>query len=228
MANEIVLQTPSKHRRSIRHKSGHALMEDKAIDSWEFDVFQLQSEQTFKSTILTVLGLRLFQRHKFEQKLGMERNKTSMFFKTIEKMYKPVPYHNVLHAADVMRTIHYFYVNSKIGEWLEPLEKLAGLFAGAVHDVQHPGVSNQFLCQTEDPIAITYNDVSPLENMHCSVAFKVAEQTGILKVLPKPSKAMLRKLVVVSSSLFFLALLLLCSLLSSVISLHITVDGAGD
>jgi hypothetical protein len=40
------------------------------------------------------------------------------------------------------------------------------------------GVSNEFLVRTEDPAAITYNDVSPNENTHLATAFRLLGQPG--------------------------------------------------
>jgi hypothetical protein len=42
-----------------------------------------------------------------------------------------------------------------------------------VHDVNHPGHTNDFLVAVEDPLAITYNDTSPLENHHLAAAFNM-------------------------------------------------------
>lgn len=52
------------------------------------------------------------------------------------------------------------------------LEKFAALFACAVHDVDHPGLSNQFLSTTSNELAILYNDHAVLENHHLATAFK--------------------------------------------------------
>jgi cAMP-specific phosphodiesterase 4 len=52
------------------------------------------------------------------------------------------------------------------------------------------------LINTEDPLAITYNDISPLENMHCSTAFAIAKSTGVLAPLPAQNLQMFRKAVV--------------------------------
>lgn len=40
----------------------------------------------------------------------------------------------------------------------------------------HPGVNNSFLVTTGDPLALKYNDISPLENMHVATVFDVASR----------------------------------------------------
>ena len=52
------------------------------------------------------------------------------------------------------------------------LEELAALVACVVHDVDHPGVTNQYLVNTGSELALLYNDESVLENHHLAVAFK--------------------------------------------------------
>ena len=47
------------------------------------------------------------------------------------------------------------------------------LLAAATHDIGHLGVNNAFLKSTKHELALIYNDHSPLENMHISLAFKM-------------------------------------------------------
>ncbi|EMP39521.1 cAMP-specific 3',5'-cyclic phosphodiesterase 4D [Chelonia mydas] len=78
------------------------------------------------------------------------------------------------------------------------LEILAALFAAAIHDVDHPGVSNQFLINTNSELALMYNDESVLENHHLAVGFKLLQEENcdIFQSLGKRQRQTLRKMVI--------------------------------
>ena len=86
-----------------------------------------------------------------------------------------VPYHNDLHAADVLQTTHLIINSTNIKAELDLTGlDICGLFlACIVHDFKHPGVNNTYLINASHPIAVRYNDVSVLEQFHISSAFKV-------------------------------------------------------
>ena len=46
------------------------------------------------------------------------------------------------------------------------------------HDVGHPGVTNRYLINNKDDLALQYNDNSVLENMHSSVIFNLMKKEG--------------------------------------------------
>ncbi len=50
------------------------------------------------------------------------------------------------------------------------LQQLATYIAAFIHDFQHGGVNNDFLVKTFHPLAMMYNDISPLENHHLAAA----------------------------------------------------------
>lgn len=58
-------------------------------------------------------------------------------------MYNNNPYHNNIHAADVVQSMVALLATSDFTTQLLPLEILAVIMACAVHDVGHPGTLSQ-------------------------------------------------------------------------------------
>ena len=56
---------------------------------------------------------------------------------------------------------------------LSKVHMLSAYWSAAVHDYEHGGLNNDFLIKTAHPLAITYNDISPLENHHLSAAISL-------------------------------------------------------
>ena len=70
---------------------------------------------------------------------------------TLESHYlREVSYHNRTHAADVVQSTSVLLRSPALETVFTALEELAALFASAVHDVDHPGLTNQFLVNTSE------------------------------------------------------------------------------
>lgn len=76
------------------------------------------------------------------------------------------------------------------------LEVLTALFAAAIHDVDHPGVTNQYLINSSSELALMYNDESVLESHSLAVAFMILKEAScdIFTSLTKKQRQMLRKM----------------------------------
>jgi hypothetical protein len=63
------------------------------------------------------------------------------------------------------------------------------------HDLGHPGLNNNFHINNNSDLAITYNDVSVLENFHCSFLFKILrkEENNIIEKFSTQNYKTLRK-----------------------------------
>ncbi|CAB9517448.1 affinity cAMP-specific and IBMX-insensitive 3',5'-cyclic phosphodiesterase [Seminavis robusta] len=94
------------------------------------------------------------------------------YLRVIEEDYENNPYHNAIHAADVLQSLHSLIQMTK--DTLKPSkeELLSILLAAAVHDVKHPGRNNAFQSQALTGFSLTYNKTSILENLHASHAFR--------------------------------------------------------
>lgn len=95
-----------------------------------------------------------------------------------------------------MHFIIFFF--SLIKSVFSDLEIFAAVLSAAIHDVDHPGVTNQYLINTGSELALMYNDESVLENHHLAVAFKILqhESRDILKNLTKKQRQIIRKMVI--------------------------------
>lgn len=56
---------------------------------------------------------------------------------------------------------------------LDRIDEVAALIAAAIHDVDHPGRTNSFLCNAGNELAVLYNDTAVLESHHAALAFQL-------------------------------------------------------
>lgn len=61
---------------------------------------------------------------------------------------------------------------------LRDSDVFALLLASIGHDVGHPGVNNDFLIQSQTPLAQLYNDKSVLESFHVMTLFNLMQKYG--------------------------------------------------
>ena len=113
---------------------------------------------------------------KFSLNSIIKKDKFNNWCKKITEGYtRKNPYHSDLHAADITQTCLVYLQYGKIKEKLN-LSKISIcslILSCLCHDYKHPGLNNNFLKETKNELAIRYNDVSILENMHISEAFKL-------------------------------------------------------
>lgn len=170
-------RTSSLRTCSLDVATPHLTEEILQIDVWNrFDVFQVANLS--KGSPLETVTLALFSRHDLLEKLKIPFDRLQRFVRDIERAYNNNPYHNNIHAADVTQTLGCFLANDHFAQKLTDLEMAAMIFATCIHDVGHPGVSNDFLINTRNETAMVYNDVSVNENMHLATAFKILRRPG--------------------------------------------------
>jgi hypothetical protein len=166
---------------------------DKIID-YDFDVFDF--EKACQGEPLYTITMALIYKHNLITKLHLNEDKVRSFFKVVESMYRENPYHNHIHATDVVQTLSY-YVH-KFGHSLSSADMLSIIIAGAVHDVDHPGTTNMFQIRTRSDLALIYNDQSVLENHHAATCFRIMsqEETNILDGIDPESSTGIRELII--------------------------------
>jgi hypothetical protein len=167
------------------------------IGAWDFDLF-LADELSGGQGLLLV-GSVLFAHHDLLTLFKIHPNTLENFLSDISNAYiADNTYHNALHGADVTQTLHYFIQTGGVGSYLTQEMLFTCIVAALIHDCGHPGVNNAFLVKTDDPLAISYNDKSPLENMHCATAFGIMQdrRSNILGGIPRSSHDTVREAII--------------------------------
>uniref|UniRef100_A0A8C2CA20 Phosphodiesterase n=1 Tax=Cyprinus carpio TaxID=7962 RepID=A0A8C2CA20_CYPCA len=167
-------------------------------DSWDFDIFSLESA-TIKRP-LTYLGLKIFSRFGVCEFLSCPEATLRSWLQIIEANYHSSnSYHNSTHAADVLHATAYFLCKERVKQSLDPIDEVAALIAAAVHDVDHPGRTNSFLCNAGSELAILYNDTAVLESHHAALAFQITtrdDKCNIFKNMERNEYRTLRQAVI--------------------------------
>ncbi|XP_038019867.1 cAMP-specific 3',5'-cyclic phosphodiesterase 4C-like isoform X2 [Motacilla alba alba] len=166
-------------------------------NKWGLDVFKVAEYSGNRP--LTVIMYSIFQERDLMKTFRIPVNTFITYMLTLEDHYHAdVAYHNNLHAADVAQSTHVLLSTPALEAVFTDLEIMAAIFASAIHDVDHPGVSNQFLINTNSELALMYNDASVLENHHLAVGFKLLQEENcdIFQNLSRKQRQTLRKMVI--------------------------------
>ena len=157
----------------------------KKIDEWDFNVFQIQQTLTgddYDTLAVQPMGgsllytaYSLFFHHGIMTKFNIDEKILLNWLSVVEAGYHPNPYHNSMHAADVLHITHYIL---RCGGMIKKCnltneDIFAALFAAAIHDYDHPGINNSFHIKAGTYLATLYNDRSILENRHVSNVFEL-------------------------------------------------------
>uniref|UniRef100_A0A8C6TXK5 Phosphodiesterase n=1 Tax=Neogobius melanostomus TaxID=47308 RepID=A0A8C6TXK5_9GOBI len=167
------------------------------INKWGLNIFKVAEHSHNRP--LTCIMYTIFQERDLMRTFKIPVDTFVTFMLTLESHYhSDVAYHNSLHAADVAQSTHILLSTPALDAVFTDLEILAAIFAAAIHDVDHPGVSNQFLINTNSELALMYNDESVLENHHLAVGFKLLQQDNcdIFQNLTKKQRQTLRRMVI--------------------------------
>ncbi|EDL28864.1 3',5'-cyclic-AMP phosphodiesterase 4C isoform 2 [Mus musculus] len=166
-------------------------------NKWGLDVFKVA--ELSGNRPLTAVIFSVFQERDLLKTFQIPADTLLAYLLTLEGHYhSDVAYHNSMHAADVVQSAHVLLGTPALEAVFTDLEVLAAIFACAIHDVDHPGVSNQFLINTNSELALMYNDSSVLENHHLAVGFKLlqGENCDIFRNLSTKQRLSLRRMVI--------------------------------
>eukprot|EP01063_Lacrimia_lanifica_P005114 TRINITY_DN12937_c0_g1_i1.p1 TRINITY_DN12937_c0_g1~~TRINITY_DN12937_c0_g1_i1.p1 ORF type:complete len:612 (+),score=251.28 TRINITY_DN12937_c0_g1_i1:100-1935(+) len=187
----------------------HKLLEK--IDDWDYDVFGLQEamcgsfmheglvEQP-RGGSLFITAYALLHRYGFMQKFNINEKIMLNWLSLVESGYHPNPYHNSMHAADVLHVTHYILSPGDMINTCRLCDEdvFAAIMAAIIHDYNHPGINNNFHIKVQTYLATLFNDRSILENIHVSSVFELmkTEQFNVLECFEEEKRRDIRETLV--------------------------------
>ncbi|XP_034650077.1 high affinity cAMP-specific and IBMX-insensitive 3',5'-cyclic phosphodiesterase 8 isoform X1 [Drosophila subobscura] len=204
-SNDSIIRTGSSTRTATivpaKMKANPIIMEllEESL-SWDFDIFKLEEITDYHP--LLYLGMEMFRRFDVFATLNIDENVCKAWLAVIEAHYhKSNTYHNSTHAADVMQATGAFItqLTNKDMMVMDRMEEAMALIAAAAHDIDHPGRSSAFLCNSNSSLAILYNDLTVLENHHAAITFKLTlgdDKINIFKNLDKETYKSARSTII--------------------------------
>ena len=144
-----------------------------SIESKDFDIFNFESKVGQENT-LYMIGSYIYK--KFDFSKIIKQKKFANWSKKIAAGYSRLnPYHTDLHGADVTQTCFISLLQEGVKEIakVDNIDICSLILSCMCHDFKHFGLNNNFLKLTKHKLAIRYNDISILENMHISETFKL-------------------------------------------------------
>lgn len=124
----------------------------------------------------------------------VEEKALTAFVKKAKSKYLSNPFHNWAHGLDVAYTVARNMRMIGGGRFFSEETHFAIIVAAVGHDLGHTGVNNQYLIETSHKVALTYNDRSPLENMHCSELFHILNNDDETNILRKVDKVVYKEM----------------------------------
>ena len=181
-----------------------------SLGEWDFNIFKLQESMTGsflheglmtqpKGGSLFAVVFALFHSHNLFKKFSINEQTLMNWVSVVEAGYHPNPYHNSMHAADVLHVTNYVIMHGGLRDSVQLRDDdiLASLFAATIHDYNHPGINNNYHVKAQSYLATLFNDKSVLENVHVSSVFELMKipQFDIFKNIGEERKRNLKETV---------------------------------
>jgi hypothetical protein len=100
---------------------------------------------------LIQLILTMFQEFQLLARFHIQQDVLLRFLTKCSEQYLPNPYHNFKHAYTVTHFVYLMFASTVAKRYVGYLEIFAGLVAAVGHDIDHPGVNNDYMIKVKDP-----------------------------------------------------------------------------
>ncbi len=177
---------PLKDRIFVLDDPWVAAQDRYLLKGWEFDIFSLGPEE------VTLFIATLFAQSRLPELFSISPTIFMNFLYVVQEMMTHqslARYHTYRHVADVMHATWIILYNrgaNLVDKWkcpwaptgLTAIGDITVLISSLCHDLDHPGLNNDFLINSESNLGKFYGDKSPLENHHIAVTWSIIRRPG--------------------------------------------------
>jgi len=148
----------------------------KNVNTFDFDAINI--EECF---ILKSIAGYIFKEFLVISQLEIPEELLIKFICIVCENYNQNHFHNFQHAVNILQMTYNLLSKSDFIDRLNPVIVFGCLIAAISHDVDHPGNTNSYEINSLSKNAMLYNDMSVLENHHCTLTFELLDYVGLLK-----------------------------------------------
>ena len=176
------------------HKKTEMMKLLKLVTTPNFDVFLLDDLSSYRP--LTTLAFHIFIELNIRSTFKIPNIVMITNLMKLENGYRGLPYHNNLHATDVLATTYQILSCPSLKNVFSEVQIFALLLACIVHDIDHAGFTNSYVVNTNSKLATLYS-ASVLEHHHANLAFRILlkESPNIFSNFKQPEMNDFRELV---------------------------------
>lgn len=144
------------------------------------------------------IAFYVFNQFNLLEKYQITNDLFFIFLVKLRSTYNDAPYHNWIHAIDVLQYVCYQIKKSNFESILTSNELLSLCVGAICHDAGHEGLNNVYHQKAETPLGILYKDLSVCEMHHCAVAISIMEkdESNIFYAIPKDDLKSIWKLII--------------------------------
>lgn len=170
------------------------------FNAWDFDIFKFTTIAMNRP--LMFVAWEAFSRNNTFVEFSVHPEKVKSYLALAESMYSgegEVAFHNNIHAADCVQSVEALLYECHFRHFLDPMDEFGTIFAAVIHDLGHDGKNNNYHVAVQDEVALTYNDISVLENFHVSLGFRLLRdnpEANFVENLRKKQRATFRAEVI--------------------------------
>ncbi|XP_035265881.1 high affinity cGMP-specific 3',5'-cyclic phosphodiesterase 9A isoform X1 [Anguilla rostrata] len=135
------------------------------FDNWQWE-----------DTEIMVLLQVMYTDLDFISTFNIEVEVLQQFLYEVYRRYNNIPFHNFKHCFCVTQMMYGLIWLTDLRTKMESIDLLIMLTSAVCHDLDHTGYNNAYQINARTELALRYNDISPLENHHCAVAFEILEK----------------------------------------------------